>query len=113
MSSQKVFLLNMSIDNYGNNVDLVKWMQVGDMENAWMMFNRVKHVEGWTTMVCHVYDLMYYEVMIITMYECNQNTWKPNVSWGPNLTMFCSSMESMKPISKGSWQIMHSKLECH
>jgi hypothetical protein len=31
----------MSIDNYGNNVDLVKWMQVGDVENAWMMFNRV------------------------------------------------------------------------
>jgi hypothetical protein len=69
MSSQKVFLVKMSIDNHGNNADLVKWMQVGDMESAWMTFDHVKHVEGWTTMVCHVYDLVYYEVMIIVMYD--------------------------------------------
>jgi hypothetical protein len=50
-----VFLGQMSIANYGNDVDLVEHMKIsGDLKNAQMMFNRVKCVEGWTTMACHI-----------------------------------------------------------
>jgi hypothetical protein len=43
-------------------------MQLGDdLQNAWMMFGHVKHVQGWTTMACHVYDLVYCKVMTIAV----------------------------------------------
>jgi hypothetical protein len=38
-----------------------------DMQNVWMMFNHVKCVQGWMTMACHVYDLVYYKVMTIVV----------------------------------------------
>jgi hypothetical protein len=48
--------------------DLVWRMQPSDdMQNAWMMFDHVKCVQGWTTMACHVYDLVYYKVMTIVV----------------------------------------------
>jgi hypothetical protein len=31
------------------------------------MFNLVKHVDSWTTMVHHVYDLVYSKVLTITV----------------------------------------------
>lgn len=31
------------------------------------MFDHVKRVEGYTTMACHVYDLVYCKVMTITV----------------------------------------------
>jgi hypothetical protein len=37
----------------------------GDLQNVWIMFDHVKHVAGWTTMVCHVYDPAYYKMMTI------------------------------------------------
>jgi hypothetical protein len=38
----------------------------GDLENAWMMSDHVKRVEGWTTMVAHVYDGTYQRIMTIS-----------------------------------------------
>jgi hypothetical protein len=32
---------------------------------VWMMFNHVKRVQGWMTMACHMYDLIYCKVMTI------------------------------------------------
>ncbi len=46
----------MFIDNSANNVDLVKgcnWMVIWKF-NAWMAFDNVNCVKGWTTMVCHI-----------------------------------------------------------
>jgi hypothetical protein len=40
-----------------------------DLQNVWMMFNHVKCVQGWTTMAYHIYDLVYYKVMTITIYD--------------------------------------------
>jgi hypothetical protein len=37
------------------------------MQNAWMMFDHVKHVQGWTTMAYHVYDMVYCKVMTIVV----------------------------------------------
>ncbi len=33
------------------------------------MFDHCKHVEGWTTMACHVYDPIYFRVMTIVMFD--------------------------------------------
>ncbi len=50
-SNQKVFLFKMSIDGVANSVDLVRQMQLGgDLENAWIMFDHFKCIEGWSTM---------------------------------------------------------------
>jgi hypothetical protein len=52
----------------GCGVDLVKWIQLGDvLENSKMMFDHVKHVQGWIAMACHVYDPIYCEVMSIVI----------------------------------------------
>jgi hypothetical protein len=54
----------------GCRVDLVKQMQLGgDLENSWMMFDHVKHVQSCTTMACHIYDHVYCKVMSIAI--CN------------------------------------------
>jgi hypothetical protein len=43
-------------------------MQLRDnLQNAWMMFDHVKHVQGWTTMAYHVYDLFYCKIMTIVV----------------------------------------------
>jgi hypothetical protein len=56
-------------------------MQLGDdLENEWIMFDHFKHVEGWTTMACHIYKPMYYKVL--TMSTCNQNPLKLNAFCG-------------------------------
>jgi hypothetical protein len=31
------------------------------------MFDHVKHVVGWTTMTCHVYDIVYCKMMTIVI----------------------------------------------
>ncbi len=75
----------MYVDGYGSGVDLVRQMQhVGDLQNAWMMFNRAKHVEGWTTMVCHIHNPIYYKMMTIAICDMQLKTWKPNVFYGQN-----------------------------
>jgi hypothetical protein len=64
----KVYIFKMLEDGRGSGVDLVKCMQPGrDLQNAWFMFDHVKCVKEWTTMVCHVYDAAYCKVMTIVV----------------------------------------------
>lgn len=64
--SDKVFIFKMSEIGPGSGVDLVQRMQpTGDLENAWIMYDHVKRVKGWTTLACHVYDAHYCKVMTI------------------------------------------------
>jgi hypothetical protein len=57
-------------DRLRSGVDLVKRMQPGrDLENAWLMFDHVKHIQARTTMECHVYDTTYCKVMTIAVYD--------------------------------------------
>jgi hypothetical protein len=59
-----VYVFKMLEDGPGSGVDLVKHMQPGgDLKNTWFMFDHVKRVKEWTTMVCHVYDAAYCKVM--------------------------------------------------
>ncbi len=70
MVGQKMFLFKMSLYGLASWVDLVKCMQPsGDLQNCWLMFDLVKHVQEWTTMACHIYDPMYYKVFTIAI--CN------------------------------------------
>jgi hypothetical protein len=42
---------------------------IGDLENAYIMFDHFKHKNGWTTMVCHNYDLTCCEVLTNLFYD--------------------------------------------
>ena len=65
-SEDKGFVFKMSVDLLGSGVDLVKSMQVGgDMENSWIMFDHVKRLKDWATLVYHVYDSKYCKVLTI------------------------------------------------
>jgi hypothetical protein len=45
----------------------VKRMQPrANFETCWLMFDRIKHV-GWMALTCHMYDLVYYKMMMIVM----------------------------------------------
>jgi hypothetical protein len=49
-------------------------MQLGyELQNAWMMFDHIKHVQGWTTMAYHIYDRAYCKVMMIIINALLQN----------------------------------------
>ncbi len=67
---QKLYLFKMFVNGAMSRFDLVRQMQPSDdMLNAWMMFDHVKCVQGGTTMACHVYDMVYYKVMTIAIYD--------------------------------------------
>ena len=61
-----VYLFKMSTVGAGSGVDLVQRMQLsGDLELAWIMFDHVKRVVGWTLLGAHVYDPVFCKVMTI------------------------------------------------
>ncbi len=65
---QKVFIFQMSINGVGSGMNFVTRMQFArDLQNAWIMFDHVKHVVGQTTMVCHVYNSTYCKMMTIVI----------------------------------------------
>ena len=79
-SKDKVYVFKMLEDGPKSGVDLVKRMQPrGDLENAWLMFDHVKCVKEWTTMVCHVYDATYYKVISIAI--CNMQSTDTKVQY--------------------------------
>jgi hypothetical protein len=52
----------------GSGVSFVTQMQLArDLQNAWIMFDHVNHVVGWTTMACHVYNSTYYKMTTIVI----------------------------------------------
>ena len=64
--SDIVYLFKMSTVGAGSGVDLVRRMQLGgDLQFAWIMFDHVKRVVGWTSLGAHVYDPVYCKVMTI------------------------------------------------
>jgi len=67
-----MLLFKMSMDGDNSGCDLMKQIQLrDDLQTTWIMFDHVKHVQVWTTFTYHVYDLIYYKVMIITFVTCN------------------------------------------
>jgi hypothetical protein len=75
---QKVYLFKMSMNGAAFEFDLVQRMQLGDdLQNAWMMFNHIEHVQGWMNMVCHIYyNLVHCKVMKIAFYDMKSKDMK-------------------------------------
>jgi predicted AAA+ superfamily ATPase len=68
------YLFNFFVDKAISRFDLVQQMQLGyKLQNAWMMFDHIKHVQGWTTMAYHIYDRAYCKVMMIIINALLQN----------------------------------------
>ena len=85
-NTDKVFVFKMSEVGPGSGVDLVKRMQVGgDFEDAWIMFDYVKRVRGWTTMACHVYDSSYCRVMTIACSDMQSEDTAAQILFWQNL----------------------------
>jgi hypothetical protein len=54
----------------------------GDLQNCWLMFDHVKCVQEWTTVACHVYDLMYCKMFTIAIYNMQSKSTKAQcVMW--------------------------------
>ena len=98
----KVFVFKLSEVGPGSGVDLVKWMQVGgDLQDAWMMFDHVKRVKGWTTMACHVYDSKYCRVMSIAICDMqSEDTIAQTIFWR-NLNAVVAKHDIPNPKFKG------------
>ncbi len=65
---KKMFIFKMSINGVRSGFSLVTQMQpTWDLQNAYIMFNHVKCVDGWTIMACHVYDPMYCKMLTIAI----------------------------------------------
>ncbi len=54
----------------------------GDLLNAWIMFDHVKHVANQTTMAYHVYNLAYCQVMTIAICDMQfKDTKAQQIMW--------------------------------
>lgn len=67
---EKKIFFKMFVHGNASGCNLVKQMQLnGDLQTSWIMFDHVKCVSKWITLVCHVYDLIYYKMMTIEIYD--------------------------------------------
>ena len=109
--SDKVFVFKMSEVGPGSGVDLVKQMQAGsDLQDAWVMFDHVKRVRGWTTMACHVYDSKYCRVMSIVVCDMqSKDTIAQTIFW-KNLNAVVARHDISNPKFKASWQIVRRRI---
>ncbi len=112
---QKVFIFKMSINGVGSGVNLVTQMLPSrDLQNAWIMFDHVKRVVGWTTMTCHVYDSAYCKVMTIVVCDMQfEDTEAQQIMW-PKFNDIMQKHGFPKPNFKGfmvdntqaNWNVM-------
>jgi hypothetical protein len=100
--SDKVFVFKMSEVGPGSGVDLVRRMQSGgDLSNAWLMFDHVKRVKGWTTMACHVYDASYCRVMTIAVCDMQSEDVEAQLVFWRNLNVVTARHGILEPQFKG------------
>jgi len=65
----------MFVNGIASKFNLVRQMQLGgDLQNAWMMFDHIKFVQGWMTMAYHVNDQVYCKVMMLRFVTYNPRT---------------------------------------
>ena len=102
LQSDKVFVFKMSEVGPGSGVDLVRRMQSGgDLCNAWMMFDHVKRVKGWTTMASHVYDASYCRVMTIAVCDMQSEDVEAQLVFWKNLNVVAARHGISDPQFKG------------
>ena len=99
---EKVYMFKMLIEGPGSGVDLVRRMQpLGDLHNAWLMFDHVKRVKDWTTMACHVYDTEYKKVMTIAMCDMQSEDTEVQVQFWRSLNAIMHRHGVENPNFKG------------
>lgn len=70
LGKSKGFVFKMLVNLPRSGVELMKGTQVGgDMQNQWIVFEHVKWLKEWQTMVCRIYDIKCFEVLAIAC--CN------------------------------------------
>jgi len=87
----------------------------GDLENSWMMFDHVKHVQGWTTTACHVYDPIYCKIMSIAIYNMQSKDIKAQCILWRKLNAIVLKKGVRNPNFKGfmvdnaqaNWNVVH------
>jgi hypothetical protein len=85
-------------------------MQSGDdLQNVWMMFDHVKHVQGWATMACHIYDLVYYKVMMIAVSDMQFEDMEVQCILWRKLNVVIERKRLGMPFSRGSWRMVHKQ----
>jgi len=92
----------MSINGVGSGMSLVTRMQPSkDLQNAWIMFDHVKCVANWTTMVCHVYGPTYCKVMTIAVCDMQSKDTKAQQVMWTKLNDTMQKHDFQKPNFKG------------
>ena len=99
---EKVYIFKMLREGPGSGVDLVRRMQlVGDVQNAWLMFDHMKRMKEWTTMACHVYNTEYKKVMTIAMYNMQSKDTEVQVQFWQTLNAIMHRHGVINPNFKG------------
>jgi len=96
------FLFKTFVDGADFEFDLVQWM----LQNAWMMFDHVKHVQRWMTMAYHVYDSIYYKVMMNAVNDMQYEDTETSYMCGKNSIQLLIRNGWVHLCSRGSWQIL-------
>jgi hypothetical protein len=77
-------------------------MQLGDdLQNVWMMFNHVKHVQGWTTMAYHIYNSIYCKVMTTTVCDMQSKDMEAQCNLWRKLNVVLKKKGLGIPVFKG------------
>lgn len=92
----------MSTEGVGDVVDFVIHMQPSsNLENAWLMFDQVKRVMGWTTMACHTYDVEYCKVMTIVICDMMSEGYELQMILWTSLNKVMAQHGISKPYFRG------------
>jgi hypothetical protein len=82
-----------------------------ELQNAWMMFDYIKHVQGWMTMACHIYDQIYCKFMMTIVYDMQSKEMEVQCMLWKKLNALVEKKKGwVRPCSKGSWQIVCKKI---
>lgn len=110
-SKDKIFVLKVSVYFIRSGVNCVKRMHVGgDMENSWKMFDHVKHLKDWTTLMCHVYYSKYCKVLTIICCDLHFEGGAIQDFFLKNLHSVMTKNENVN--FKGFMRIVHMPIEC-
>jgi hypothetical protein len=91
----------------GNRCDLVKWMLLGGgLQIAWIMFDHVKRVKEWMTLIGHVYVPIYCKMMTNVVCDMQfKDTYIQCVLWW-KLNNLMAKNDVPNTNFKGLWLLM-------
>ena len=73
---------------------------MGGLDHFWLMFDHVKCVQQWTTMMCHMYDSTYCPVMTIACCDMQSEDIKAQLVFWKNLNTVMKRHGMGKPYFK-------------